>query len=160
MKESSSSGSFLLIFPLFFKEKPVASNEAAGLLIKKALTSTHAVYLHCPRRQRRQEFSGEFRKTAEFGKSNLWFPNSSPEPADASGCRHCLPATPTGVFRRIPENRRIRELQSMVPEFVARTGGGKWVQAQPARSLRTRRPVFSLLTPPCGRENLSGGEIL
>ena len=42
-------------------------------------------------------------------------------------------ATPTRVFRRIPENRRIRDLQSMVPEFVARIGGSKWVQAQPAR---------------------------
>ena len=34
-------------------------------------------------------FSGKFRKTAEFGNSNLWFPNSSPEPAAASGTGHC-----------------------------------------------------------------------
>ena len=40
-------------------------------------------------RQRRHEFSGEFRKTAEFGNSNLWFPNSSPEPAAATGTGHC-----------------------------------------------------------------------
>ena len=46
----------------------------------------------CPRRQRRQEFSGKPRKTAEFGNSNLWFPNSSIEPAAASGSRPCRPA--------------------------------------------------------------------
>ena len=36
----------------------------------------------------------------------------------ASGCRLSLSAAPTGVFRESPENRRIRGLQSMVPEFV------------------------------------------
>ena len=50
-------------------------------------------------------FPGKFRKIAEFGNSNLWFPNSSPEPAAASGtghcpaaasgCRHCLPGAST-----------------------------------------------------------------
>ena len=30
------------------------------------------------------------------------------------------------------ETRRIRELEFMVPEFVARTGGSNRVQAQPA----------------------------
>ena len=50
-------------------------------------------------------FPGKFRKTAEFGNSNLWFPNSSLEPAAASGtghcpaaasgCRHCLPGAST-----------------------------------------------------------------
>ena len=32
------------------------------------------------------------------------------------------------------ETRRIRELEFMVPEFVARTGGSNRVQAQPAGS--------------------------
>ena len=36
----------------------------------------------------------------------------------ASGCRLSLPAAPTSVFRRIPKNRRPRELQSMAPEVV------------------------------------------
>ena len=47
--------------------------------------------LHRPRRQRRQEFSGKPRKTAEFGNSNLWFPNSSIEPAAAGGSRPSRP---------------------------------------------------------------------
>ena len=46
-------------------------------------------------------------------------------------------AGPTCVFRDIPENRRIRELEFMVPEFVDRTGGSEWVQAQPARPSRS-----------------------
>ena len=47
------------------------------------------------------------------------------------------------IRRKFLRIRRIRELQFMVPEFVARTGGSKWlsalptgsrcVQAQPAR---------------------------
>ena len=52
----------------------------------------YAAHLYCPSRQRRQEFFGEFRKTAEIGNFNLWFPISSPEPAAASGCRLSLPA--------------------------------------------------------------------
>ena len=32
----------------------------------------HAIYLHCPSRQRRQKFFGEFRKTGEISRSNLW----------------------------------------------------------------------------------------
>ena len=65
----------------------------------------HAVYLHCPSWQHRREFFGEFRKTGEIGNSNLWFPISSPEPAAASGCRHCLPREILGEFRefRDPE---------------------------------------------------------
>ena len=54
-------------------------------------------------------FSGKPRKTREFGNSNLWFPNSSPCPAAASGCRLSLP------------------------------GGSKRVQAQPARRQEKRR---------------------
>ena len=41
-------------------------------------------------------------------------------------------AMPTGNPQELLRIRRIRELQSMVPEFVARIGGSKWVQAQPA----------------------------
>ena len=37
------------------------------------------------------------------------------------------------ISRKLLEIRRIQELQSMVPEFVDRTGGSRWVQAQPAR---------------------------
>ena len=33
--------------------------------------------------------------------------------------------------------RRIRELEFMVPEFVDRTGGSRWVQAQPANPSQT-----------------------
>ena len=36
-------------------------------------------------------FPGKSRKTGEFGNSNLWFLNSSPDPAAASGCRLSLP---------------------------------------------------------------------
>ena len=35
---------------------------------------------------------------------------------------------------QIPENRRIRELQSMVPEFVVRTRGSMWPSALPTGS--------------------------
>ena len=41
---------------------------------------------------------------------------------------------PIVVFWEIPKNRRIRELEFMVPEFVARTGGSKWVSALPTGS--------------------------
>ena len=36
-------------------------------------------------------FSGKSRKNGEFGNFNLWFPNSSIDPAAASGCRLSLP---------------------------------------------------------------------
>ncbi len=51
-----------------------------------------------------------------------------------AGVGTARPAAPTGVFRKIPENRRIREIQFMLPEYVVRTGGSKCVQAQPAGS--------------------------
>ena len=57
---------------------------------------------------------------------------SSPEPAAASGSRPCRPAAPTINPQGTLRIRRIRELQFMVPEFVARTGGSQCVQAQPA----------------------------
>ena len=54
---------------------------------------------------------------AEFGNSNLWFPNS---------CQNRRQQVEPG-----PARRRIRELQFMVPEFVERTGGSKWGRALP-----------------------------
>ncbi len=42
-------------------------------------------------RQRRLPIRREFCGFAEFGNFNLWFPNSSTEPAAASGSRHCRP---------------------------------------------------------------------
>ncbi len=71
-------------------------------------------------------------------------PNSSLGPAEASGSRPCRlaaatgcrprrPAAPAGNLRGSPQIRRIRELQSMVPEFVARPGGSRWPSALPTR---------------------------
>ena len=57
---------------------------------------------------------------AEFGNSNLWFPNSSKEPAAASGAGHC-PAQNSGT--RI-YGSRIR----------VGTGGSKWQSALPTGS--------------------------
>ena len=50
--------------------------------------------------------------------------------------RFSLPASavPTSVFRGNPENRRIRELEFVVPEFVDRTRGSKWQSALPTGS--------------------------
>ena len=44
--------------------------------------------------------------------------------------------SPTSFFRYLI--RRIRELKSMVPEFVARPGGSKWGRAQPGQSAKSR----------------------
>ena len=49
----------------------------------------------------------------------------------ASGSRPCRPAAPAINPQGILRIRRIRELQFMVPEFVARTGGSKWQSALP-----------------------------
>ena len=49
------------------------------------------------------------------------------------------------------ETRRIRELEFMVPEFVARTGGSNRVQAQPAGG---RESVF--LRGGCADRSFSG----
>ena len=51
------------------------------------------------------------------------------DPAEASA----QSAVPTYVFRGIPENRRIREVQCMLPEFVAGIGGSQWQSALPTR---------------------------
>ncbi len=55
-------------------------------------------------------------------------------PADSKWNRAAsLPesAMPTGNPQELLRIRRIRELQSMVPEFVARIGGSKWNRALP-----------------------------
>ena len=81
----------------------------------------HAAHLHCPSRQRRQEFFRESRKTREIGDSNLWSTISctvrrqqvsadSACPAVATGCRPCLP---TVNPRRISWIRRPWPLQFM-----------------------------------------------
>ena len=48
-----------------------------------------------------------------------------------------LSAMPTGNPQEILRIRRIRELQSMVPEFVNRTGGSRWLSALPTGSKTT-----------------------
>ena len=55
-----------------------AVGRADGHLLPRILSSGYALFksLPQPRRQRRQKFSGSARKTGEFGKSNLCFPNS------------------------------------------------------------------------------------
>ena len=53
--------------------------------------------------------------------------------------------------------RRIRELQSMVPEFVNRTGGSNRVQAQPAGSNRVQaQPAGSKTTGKMRKEPFYG----
>ena len=54
----------------------------------------------------------------EVGDSNLWFPNSSIEPAAASGSGHCPAATPTSNPQGILRIRRNQPLQSMAAGFV------------------------------------------
>ena len=72
-----------------------------------------------PGRQCRQEFFGEFRKTGEISRFNLWrliscaVRRKQPEPGTARTA-----ATPPNNLRRSAQIRRLRELQSMVPEVV------------------------------------------
>ena len=42
------------------------------------------------------------------------------------------------ISRKLLEIRRIRGLEFMVPEFVARTGGSRWLSALPTGSNRNR----------------------
>ena len=106
----------------------------------------------CPGRQCRQEFSGEFRKTGEISRFNLWrliscaVRRMQPEPGTARTA-----ATPPNNLRRSAQIRRLRELQSMVPEVVCypadasgcrhcRPGGSNRNRALPGR--RQRRPII------------------
>ena len=55
------------------------------------VTSPAFLSLSTGSRQRRPSIRKEACGFGEFGNSNLWFPNSSIEPAAASGCRLSLP---------------------------------------------------------------------
>ena len=80
---------------------------------------------------------------ADFGRFNLWRPTV----VDRTGGSNRLSALPTGsnLLSATPTHnpqgslriRRIREVQSMLPEFVDRTRGSKCVQAQPGRQCRS-----------------------
>ena len=95
-----------------------------------ARTAATAECKPSPGRQCRQEFFGEFRKTGEISRFNLWrliscaVRRKQVEPgtartAEASGCRlSLLAAMPPNNLRRSAQIRRLRELQSMVPEVV------------------------------------------
>ena len=119
------------------------------------------------RRQRRPIICGEAHRFEDFGNFNLWFPNSSTEPAEAGGCRlslpggsKCVQAQPAGASpsrggqcppvnpQEILRIRRIRELQFMVPEFVASTGGSK--RANFGGDLGEREAKRSLPQRGCG----------
>ena len=60
----------------------------------------------------------------------------------ASGRRHCRPA---GVFRGSPENRRIRELEPMVPEFVSGCAAASGASPSSGRQCRQK-----IRKEPCG----------
>ena len=62
-------------------------------------------------------------------------------PADRALPARRKSAAPTGVFRGIPENRRIRELKFMVPGFVERTGGSSCQSALPTGPADRALPV-------------------
>ena len=66
-------------------------------------------------------FTGE-----ESGNFNLMFPDSYGSREMSRQCRQTFSG-------RVPENRRNWELVSMGPNFVARIGGSKCVQAQPGK---------------------------
>ena len=84
-----------------------------------ARTAATAGCKPCPGRQCRQEFFGEFRKTGEISRFNLWrliscaVRRMQPEPGTARTA-----ATPPNTLRRSAQIRRLRELQSMGPEVV------------------------------------------
>ena len=75
--------------------------------------------------------------------------------AVATGCRLSLAASSRWrqcrqtFSGRVPKNRRNWELQFMVPNFVAKLGGSKWAQAQPASvpyGFSTGKRILSWLT--------------
>ena len=71
-------------------ENPADSQTSAALIYGRQIRAASAAASGS--RQRRLPIRREFCGFAEFGNFNLWFPNSSTEPAAASGCRHCRPA--------------------------------------------------------------------
>ena len=68
---------------------------------------------------------------AEFGNSNVWFPNSSTGCAAATGCRPCRPKNPAALIN----GGWVRVL----------SGGSKCVQAQPARSILSMKRATSCM---------------
>ena len=103
-----------------------------------------------PGRQCRQEFFGEFRKTGEISRFNLWrliscaVRRKQPEPGTARTA-----ATPPNNLRRSAQIRRLRELQSMVPEVADKTGGSASRQRRPVifgklPKIRRLRPLQSM----------------
>ena len=65
--------------------------------------------------------AGKSRETGEFGNSNLWFPNSSPEPAEAGGSGHCpvkKAASPT-FPRPYSQMLRMRQRRPWTEKAVA-----------------------------------------
>ena len=95
-------------------------------------------------RQCRHTFSGESRKTGEFGKFNVCFPNSSPESAAASECRLGLLGGNVSRQRRPAISAELRGFEDLGrfnlwrPMVVNRTRGSKWMQALPAGSKRVQ----------------------
>ena len=90
---------------------------------------------------------------AEFGNSNVWFPNSSTGCAAATGCRPCRPAA-SGRRPRRPAASGCRPCRPKNPAASiyggwvrVLSGGSKWPSAPPtgsaapqsARNLRIRR---------------------
>ena len=77
----------------------------------------------------------------EFGNSNLWFLNSSPEPAAATGCRLSLPAdgkvcssaeaVPTEVFRASPKKPKKSTAPIYGGRFRVLLRGSQWNRALP-----------------------------
>ena len=102
--------------------------------------------------------TGDLGRFSLYGGNALKFPLYCLAYAAGGGCRLSLPDSSVALRRQLPfhgsllrfrtmsplkgevgakraegfETRRIRELEFMGPEFVARTGGSNRVQAQPA----------------------------
>ena len=93
-------------------------------------------------RMQRGQCGSKAQTLAALMYGGQWSPS---EPAEASGCRlSLLAAMPPNNLRRSAQIRRLRELQSMVPEVVCcpaeasgcrhcRPGGSKWNRALPGR---------------------------
>ena len=78
--------------------------------------------------------------SAEFGKSNLCFPNSSPEPAAATGCRPCRPAA-TGCRLSLPGGQTSEGVWGSAKRSGASPSrGGRRLPDNPQGILRIRRP--------------------
>ena len=83
---------------------------------------------------------------AEFGNSNVWFPNSSTGCAAAGGCRHCRPKNPAASIY----GGWVRVLSGGSKWLSALPAGSKWPSAPPTGSNR----LSALPTEDFGRFNL------